>query len=155
MEIIKKVREILDPIAEERKYLVVDVTYKREGGKLALRILVDKEGGIAMDECVRLNNDLSEILDKEDTIAGEYVLEVSSPGLDRKLKKNEDFIWAIGKNVKVTTYAPIDGKNVFTGKLLGLGEGTVVLDESGVSTEIPREKIANAKLEAQIDWSKL
>ncbi|NQU94971.1 MAG: ribosome maturation factor RimP [Candidatus Omnitrophica bacterium] len=154
MEIANRIKEILEPIANERKYCVVDIMYKREGGKLVLRILLDKEGGIAMDECAGLNSELSELLDKENAIEDQYTLEISSPGLDRKLEKDKDFVWAVGKKVKVTTYAPLDGKNTFRGTLIGLGEDTAVIDENGISTEIPREKIASARLESDIDWSK-
>jgi ribosome maturation factor RimP len=144
--IADKVRELLEPIAKERGYYVVDITYRREGGKFVLRIILDKDGGITLDECTGLNNELSGLLDKDNVIEEEYTLEVSSPGLDRKLKKDEDFVWAVGKRVKVSTYAPLDGRNVFSGVLVGLGDGTVVVDENGTSTEIAREKIANAKL---------
>ena len=151
----KRIKDILKPIAEERKYYVVDVTYKREGGRLALRILLDKDGGITIEECAGLNNELSELLDKEGVIDDQYFLEISSPGLDRKLKKDEDFIWAIGKKIKVTTFGSVHGKNVFSGTLLGLGEGIIVVEENGTSWEIPREKIASAKLELNMDWSKI
>jgi len=154
MQVIEKVKDILKPIAEERKYYVVDVTYKREGGRLVLRILLDKDGGITMDECAGLNNELSELLDKDSVIDDKYFLEISSPGLDRKLKKDEDFIWAIGKKIKITTFVPIYEKNAFSGTLLGLGEDKIVVEENGTSWEIPREKIASAKLELNIDWSK-
>jgi len=107
-----------------------------------------------MAECAELNNELSELLDKDSTTEAAYLLEVSSPGLDRKLKKDEDFKWAIGRKIKVTTYVPFEGKNVFSGKLLGLGEGCVVVEDKGASTQIPRDKIANAKLEHDIDWRK-
>ena len=147
METLDRIKEILEPIASERRYYVVDINYKREGGKLVLRILLDKEGGIAVDECAGLNSELSELLDKESVIEGQYIVEVSSPGLDRKLKKDKDFVWAVGKKVKVTTYAPLDGKNTFRGTLLGLGEDTVVIDENGTSTEIPKETIASARLD--------
>ena len=145
-EIIEKVKALLEPIASERGYFVVDIIYRREGGQFALRIALDKEGGITVDECARLNNELGEFLDKDSTVTERYLLEVSSPGLDRKLKTDRDFMWAVGKSVAVSTYAPIDGKNMFRGVLVGLGDGTIVVDENGVSTEIPREKVASAKL---------
>ncbi|MFC1576136.1 ribosome maturation factor RimP [Candidatus Omnitrophota bacterium] len=150
-QIIERVKELLEPIAKERNHYVVDITCKRESGKLVLRIVVDN---VSMEGCTRLNNDLSEILDKEDFISQEYTLEVSSPGLDRRLTSDNDFVWATGRNIKVTTYAPIDGKNVFNGILVGLGKDTIVVEENGISTEVPREKIASAKLDANIDWSK-
>ncbi|UCD54709.1 MAG: ribosome maturation factor RimP [Candidatus Omnitrophota bacterium] len=146
MEIIEKIKKLLEPIANERKFCIVDITYKREGGRVVLRILADKEGGITMDDCTRLNNELSELLDRENIIEEQYVLEVSSPGLDRKLNKDEDFAWAVGKKVKVTTYVPLDGKNMFTGTLVGLGKGTIVIEEKGTSWEIPREKLASARI---------
>jgi len=146
MQAIDRIKEIIKPIADERGYGLVDVAYKREGGKFVLRIVADAPGGITMEECARLNSELSELLDTEGVIEEEYTLEVSSPGLDRRLKKDEDFLWAVGKKVKVTTYAPLEGRNVFSGVLVGLGAGTVVVEESGASTEIPREKIASAKV---------
>lgn len=152
MEAIERIRELLEPIANERKFYIVDITYRREGGKLALRILADKEGGITMDDCTGLSNELSELLDRENIIEEQYVLEVSSPGLDRKLNKDEDFAWAVGKRIKVTTYAPLDGKNVFLGVLAGLRDGTIVVSEKeGISTEIPRDKIASARLATEVN----
>jgi len=146
METIERIKELLEPIANARKYYIVDIAYRREAGRLVLRILADKEGGITMEECAGLSNELSELLDKGNIIEGEYLLEVSSPGLDRKLKKDEDFLWAVGKRIKVTTYAPLDGKNVFLGVLAGLGDGTIVVEENGTSWEIPREKLASTRL---------
>ena len=152
MEVIERIRELLEPIANERKFYIVDITYRREGGRLALRILADKEGGITMEDCTGLSNELSELLDRENIIEEQYVLEVSSPGLDRKLNKDDDFVWAVGKRIKVTTYAPLDGKNVFLGVLAGLRDGTIVVSEKeGISTEIPRDKIASARLATEVN----
>jgi len=120
MQIIEQIKNIFEPIARTKECYIVDMTYKREAGKFVLRIVLDKEGGISMDECAKLNVQLNGILDKENTIADQYTLEVSSPGLDRRLKSDNDFTWAIGKKVKITTYVPIDGKNAFIGTLLGL-----------------------------------
>jgi len=153
MDVLSKVKEILEPLAKKRHYFILEVTYKKEGGKSVLRIIMDKEGGITMDECADLNKTLSEIHDKEDLASDSYVLEVSSPGLDRRLKADNDFLWAIGKNVKITTYAPIDEKKTFSGVLVGVGDGTLVVEKEGVSTEIPKDKIASAKLNPDIDWS--
>ena len=146
--VVDKIKELLEPIARRLGQFILDVTYKREGGKRVLRIVLDKPGGITMDECARLNNELNELLDGENIIEEEYLLEVSSPGADRKLEKGTDFVWAMGKKIKVTTYTPLDGKNTFSGILVGLGDSTVVVDENGTVTEIPLEKIANARLNA-------
>lgn len=148
MDIVNRVTEILSPILERRKVEIVDITYKREGPAVVLRILLDKMDGIALDECGQVNKELSKLLDEENIIDGHYILEVSSPSLGRPMKTDEDFQRVLGKDIKVTTYAPIDGKNVFIGKLLGIGSSTIVLeDNEGISTEIPREKIAKARLE--------
>jgi ribosome maturation factor RimP len=152
MEVIERIKALLEPIANERKFYIVDITYRREGGKLALRILADKEGGITMDDCTGLSNELSELLDRKNIIEEQYVLEVSSPGLDRKLNKDEDFAWAVGRRIKVTTYAPLDGKNVFVGVLAGLRDDTIVVSEKeGISAEIPRDKIASARLATEVN----
>lgn len=148
MDIVNRVREILSPLTEKKKIEIIDVTYKREGHRMVLRILLDKEDGITVDECSEINNQLSQMLDVENILDEHYILEVSSPGLDRPMKSQEDFKRALGKNIKVTTYAPIDGKNVFIGKLLGIAESTIVMEDAeGISTEIPKEKIARAKQE--------
>ncbi len=120
-----------------------------------MRVVLDKKGGITVNECAFFNNELSQFLDEEDIINEEYLLEVSSPGLDRKLKKDSDFVWAVGKNVKINTYGPIDGKNTFSGRLLGLGVDTVVIDEGESSVEIPRNLISKAQVIPDIDWNKI
>jgi len=145
-EITEKVRALLEPITSERGYFVLEMSYKREGAQFALRIVLDRDGGITMGECAQVNSELSELLDKDDTITERYLIEVSSPGLDRKLKTDRDFMWAVGKDITVSTYAPLDGKNAFRGTLLGLGDGTVVINENGISAEIPRKKVASARL---------
>ena len=147
MDILEQIRELIAPEALKRKYFVVDAAYKREGKKFVLRILVDKEGGIVMNECAEFNNAIGELLDKTNIIEDRYTIEVSSPGLDRRLRKDGDFVWAVGKRIKLTTYTPLEGKSAFSGRLLGLGEDTVVIGDDDASTEIPWDKIASAKLD--------
>ena len=148
MEVINEVTEILSSIIDTKELEIVDITYKREGRTMVLRILLDKEDGISIDECGKINNELSENLDKENIIDEHYIVEVSSPGLDRPMKTDRDFERVMGKDIKVTTYAPIDGKNVFIGKLQGLSASTIVVEDiERIATEVPRDKIAKAKLE--------
>lgn len=154
MKTTDRVRDILEPIAKECRLYVIDVTARHESGKMVLRILVDRENGVTMEECANFNNLLNELFDAKNIIENEYILEVSSPGLDRKLKEDGDFAWAVGKSVKVTTYMPLCGRNVFSGVLFGIGEKTIVIEKDGVSSEIPMDKIASAKLEPNIDWSR-
>jgi len=148
MEVIQRVTEILGSIIEGKGIGVTDITYKREGTRMALRILLDKPGGITLNECGSINNDLSDMLDKGNVISERYILEISSPGLDRPIKERRDFEKSLGKKIRVATYANIEGKNVFIGKLLGISESAIVIEEkNGISTEIPQNKIAKARLE--------
>jgi len=154
VEIVEKVKELLGPIVEERNCLVLEVEFKRRGPEKFLRIILDKPGGITLGECASVNTELGEKLEKENAISEYYILEVTSPGLDRTLKADNDFIWAVGKKIKVSTYKPFDGKNVFKGKLVGIGEGMIVIEDKGVCVEISRDMIAKAKLDPEIDWDK-
>jgi len=154
METIDQVKHLMEPLVERNKYYIVGLTYKREGGKPVLRIILDKEGGITMEECANFNNELGELLDKDDIMAEPYLLEVSSPGLDRRLTGDNDYRWAMGKKIKVSTYAPFNERKVFIGTLIGMREDVIVIEENGISIEIPKDKIANAKLNPDINWGK-
>lgn len=146
MEIIEHVKELIAGYLEEHNIELVDITYRREQEGMVLRLLVDTPEGIKIRECEELNNFLSEALDKEDFIAERYTLEVSSPGLDRPIRQDRDFERAMGKELEVTTYAPIDGRKSHTGKLIGIDKENAVLEANGISTVIPKDKIAVARL---------
>ena len=108
-----------------------------------LRVFVDKVGGIDLDDCQMLSEKLGEILDKDPIIENAYILEVSSPGIDRVLKKDKDFLREVGKKVDVTLYAPIDGEKFFVGELKGRDEKFLYLENFD---PLPREKIAQVRL---------
>jgi ribosome maturation factor RimP len=146
MEISDRVREIASRYTEERNIEIIDIIYRREQPGMVLRLLVDKPEGITMAECEAINNYLSEELDKADVIQDRYVLEVSSPGLDRPLKTDRDFERVIGQRIEVMTYEPIEGKKSRAGSLIGMDKETVVVEDGGISTVIPRNKIALARL---------
>lgn len=148
MNTIEKIRDAVSSIVDEKKFEIVDITYKRQGKTNVLRMLLDKPGGITMEECSKINNAVSEKLDQQNIIEDNYTLEVSSPGLDRSLQQRRDFERVLGKGLRVSTYAPIDGKNVFIGKLVGLSDLNIVLeDKDGISAEIGLDKIAKARLD--------
>jgi ribosome maturation factor RimP len=149
MEITEKARQLADPYAAERGIEIVDIIYRREQIGMVLRIVADKPEGITIDECEALNNFLSAELDKDDLIQDRYTLEVSSPGLDRPMKTDKDFQRNIGKLVEVMTYAPVDGKKVREGNLIGMDKDTVVLESEGISTVIPRNMISLARLKLE------
>ena len=112
------VEEMIQPYLNEQGFELVDIEYVKEGSNWFLRVYVDKEGGIDIDDCVLISEKLSAKLDENDPIPTVYFLEVSSPGAERPLKKAEDVTKAVGKNVFVTTYEPVNGLKEFEGKLL-------------------------------------
>ena len=111
-----QVENLMAEILSGTDYELVDVEYVKERDWY-LRVFVDKAGGIDLDDCQNLSERLSPALDKADIIDGAYILEVSSPGIDRILKKDKDFVREAGKKVDVTLYAPLDGKKNFVGEL--------------------------------------
>jgi ribosome maturation factor RimP len=145
MEVIDRVKELAAGYLDENGIDWVDITYRREQGGMVPRLLVDTHQGISIAECEDLNNYLSELLDKENTIEEHYLLEVSSPGLNRPMTTDKDFTRVMGKDIDVTTYEPIDLKREHEGRLIGMDKDNIVIESDGVSTVIPRQKIAKAK----------
>jgi ribosome maturation factor RimP len=99
--ITKKVADLVDPILGELGFELVDVEYLSKHGRWVLRLYIDKEGGVTIDDCALVSREIGDLIDVKDIIRHEYVLEVSSPGLNRPLKKEKDFVWAIGKKIKL------------------------------------------------------
>lgn len=140
------VEKLLDPYLQQHNMMLVDVEYVKQGRSWFLRVYIDKEGGVDLDDCGEVSNYLSEQLDKQDPIPGTYFLEVSSPGAERPLKKPKDFYWAIGKHVLIRTYEPVDGMREFEGTLQDYDEETLTVQVGTVKHEIPANKIAKARL---------
>lgn len=151
--VVTRVTEIAEKLAESFGMELVDVEYRKEGRAAVLRLFLDREGGVTLDGCAKVSRELSEILDVEDFIQEDYTLEVSSPGLNRPLKKATDYGRYLGRLVRVRTFElfPDDAGNprkTFTGKLLGLEEGVVRLQlTEGQTAGIPLDKVAKANLE--------
>lgn len=137
-----RVEELMQKIIEGTEFELVDVEYIMERDRY-LRIFVDKVGGIDLDDCQMLSEKLGEILDKDSIIEDAYILEVSSPGIDRILKKDKDFLRESGKKVDVTLYAPFNNKKNFTGILKNRDEKFLYLEEF---EPVPREKISQVRL---------
>lgn len=125
----QKTEEILLPIVEEYGFELVDVEYVKEGGTWYLRTYIDKEGGISIDDCEKVSRRLSDILDEKDYIDDTYIMEVSSPGLGRPLKKEKDFKRSLGKEVDIRTYRMIDKQKEFTGILKDYDKDTVTIEQ--------------------------
>lgn len=139
------VEKLVAEIIVASKLELVDVEFVRER-EWYLRVYLDKPGGLEIDDCQWVSERLEEKLDTLDPIQESYCLEVSSPGLDRQLKKERDFLRHTGDMVEVHTFAPIDGVKVFVGKLTGLRDGVVYLDAAGAALGIPKEKVAQVRL---------
>lgn len=126
-EYVKRTEEYLLPIVEKRGFELYDVEFEKEGNDFYLRAYIEKPGGITINDCVDVSREMNEILDREDYIKEQYIFEVSSPGLDRPLKKDKDFQRNIGKNVDIKTYKAFDKQKEFTGVLSAFDKDTVTI----------------------------
>ncbi len=153
IDVAARVAELATPRAGSLGLELVDVEYRQEGGRMVLRLFIDREGGVSLDDCAAVSRELSEILDVEDVIRGRYNLEVSSPGLDRPLKKPSDYDRFAGRLVKIRTFELLaddagNKRKTFVGELIGLEEGVVRLKlKEGQTAGIPLAKVAKANLE--------
>ena len=135
------------PIVEEHGFELVDVEYVKEGGTRYLRAYIDKPGGINVDDCEVVSRRLSDILDEKDYIEEAYILEVSSPGLGRPLKKEKDFKRSLGEEVDVRTYRMIEKQKEFTGLLKDYDDATVTIEmEDGTLKTFEKSDIALIRL---------
>jgi len=131
---------------------LVHLESHRQPGGWALRLFIDKEGGVSLDDCARVSRQLSAQLDLDNPIDHPYTLEVSSPGLDRALYTERDYEKFSGRRIRLTTYAPIAGRRNFQGRLDGLAEGAVLLTlDEGQALRIPKDQVAKARLELDIE----
>ena len=146
MDIVEKVKELLIPILEEKELKLVDIEYIKEG-KPVLRIYIYNPEGTTIENCEFVSRRIGAILDVEDLIPYSYTLEVSSPGLDRKLKNKEEYEIFKGRDIKIFTSEPVNEKTFFRGKLLGLEDNDVKIEEDNKETKIPLEKINKAQLD--------
>lgn len=146
-DIEKRTEELILPIVEEQGFEIVDVEYVKEGGTMYLRAYIDKPGGIAVNDCETVSRALSDLLDKEDYIADSYILEVSSPGLGRPLKKEKDFKRSVGKAVEIRLYRAVDRKKEFEGILTAYDDQSVTIEqEDGTEASFERAAIALIRL---------
>lgn len=143
----QKTEELIMPVIEQNHFELVDVEFVKEGSNWYLRLYVDKEGGITIDDCEVVSRAMSDILDREDYIEESYILEVSSPGLGRPLKKDKDFVRSIGSEVEIRLYKPIEKKKEFTGFLKSFDKDNVVIElEDGNEKSFLRSDIALIRL---------
>ena len=142
-----KVEAFLLPVMEENGFELVDVEYVKEAGTWYLRAYIDKPGGFTVDDCEMVSRKLGDWLDKEDFIDESYILEVSSPGLGRPLKKEKDFKRSLGEQVEIRLYKAVDRQKEFVGALKAYDENTVTIEyEDGAESTFERKDIALIRL---------
>lgn len=143
----QKTEALLLPIVEEKGYELVDVEYVKEGSNWYLRAYVDKEGGITINDLEAVSRKLSDLLDEEDFISDAYILEVSSPGLGRPLKKDKDFDRSIGEEIEIHLYRSIDGNKQYVGLLKSYNKETITIEtEDGDEINVDRTNVSLVKL---------
>lgn len=144
--IVEEVTELVEPVLEDLGFEVVDVVYASKSGRWVLQLFIDKQGGVTIDDCASVSREIGDLLDVHDIIPSEYVLEVSSPGLDRPLKRRKDFRWATGRTVKIRTLEPKEGRRNFTGRLDRLEGDVLTLLVNGAEVSLSLEDVEKANL---------
>lgn len=144
-KITEVVKGLCTPIADELGVELIDVEYKKEGGSYVLRIIIDKPGGVLIEDCENISSLLSDKLDESDPIAGSYTLEVQSPG-ERSLKNDWELNYFKGRDVEIKLYKPESSRKIFEGELLGIEDDNIRFISDGETREFPRDKVANVKL---------
>jgi ribosome maturation factor RimP len=151
--VAERARQLLEPVLARDEFELVEVEWQREGGAWVLRLFIDKPGGIGVDDCHAASRLVETILDVEDFIEPAYSLEVSSPGLERPMRKPEDFQRFAGQRAKVKAFGPIESapglppRKQWTGTLCGFSGGAVEIEADGRVHRIPVDRIAKAHLE--------
>ena len=140
------VENLIKPIVEEIGYKLYDVIYEKEGKDYFLRIFIDNEKGISLEDCEKVNNAITGVLDEKDYIKEQYFLEVSSPGVERILRKDWQIKENIGQNVEVKLFKQLNGEKVNTGTLKDLNDESIIID----NIEIPRKDISLIKI--KFEW---
>ncbi len=148
-KLLEEVRQEIEPLLQSQGFELVDLEYQRGPQGWVLRIYLDREGGVTLDDCAEVSGEIGAVLEVKDVIPNPYVLEVSSPGLTRPLRKPEDFNKFRNRLVKIKLYEPLEGRKNFKGTLLGLEGEKVRLEIEGRVYELPLQGIAKANLEIE------
>ena len=141
-----KIAEIARPVVEEEGCSLWDVEYVHEAGTWYLRVFIDREGGVSIDDCERVSRRLDPILDEKDPIPESYVFEVGSAGADRELKRPRDFEQFMGSEVEVRLYRPVEGSKHYTGVLAGYEDGAVTRTQGEKTLRFTKEQVAQVRL---------
>lgn len=150
-----RVEAVVAPVLGSHGLALVDLEWRREGRRSVLRFFVDKPGGVAITDCQRFSHEVGDLLDVSGLVEGAYDLEVSSPGLDRELRKDREFAWALGRDIRCWLREPLDGRTEFSGRLAAFSpERVTIARPDGGTREVPRSLVSKARLEAALLWRK-
>ncbi|MCL2498908.1 MAG: ribosome maturation factor RimP [Defluviitaleaceae bacterium] len=146
-ERIQILTDLLTPVAQKAGVELYDIETVREGGERILRLYIDKEAGVDLEDCERVSRAAEAVLDEHDPIPETYALEVSSPGIERKLNRDDHFTRYVGHNIKLRLYAPIENRKNYRGKLIGYENRTITLEtDPDQHIRLPREAVAACRL---------
>lgn len=147
--LVAELSDMVRGVADQLGLELVDVELVKEGGVHYLRFFIDKAGGVQLDDCEAFHRAIEPLLDERDPIPHAYNLEVSSPGLDRPLKRDSDFERFAGERVLIRCYEPWNGRRQWRGRLLGLDDGDVVIVAADGEQRVPRAKVARVRLDPE------
>ena len=142
-----EIEKLIESLADAESAELVDLRFSKEGAKWVLRVYLDKAGGLTLDDCAYFSDRIGSLLDCQNAVDGAYVLEVSSPGLDRVIKKEKDFERFVGKMVKVRLKIAENGQRNYKGKLIGLENGNILIEDGGRRVELPFAVLDEARLD--------
>ena len=156
-DVVAAVRPVVERVARTHGLDIFDVQFRREAGGMVLRVQLDRPGPaaraedcVSVEDCAKVSRDLSVVLDVEDTVPVGYILEVSSPGLDRPLRSADDYGRFAGRRAKIVMREPVDGQTFFKGRLAGVDGGQVLIEgEDGRAHRVPMSVITRANLEVE------
>ena len=146
MKITDQVAQFAEPIVLEKGCTLWDVEYVREGSEYFLRLYIDKDGGVNIEDCENVSREISPMLDDLTFIKEAYIFEVSSPGIDRALTRDWHFEKVMGEEIEIKLFAPLDGKKEIIGILKGYQDGVITLDVNGKEITIEKNKTASVRL---------
>jgi ribosome maturation factor RimP len=147
--VAERVWEIAEPLVTHEGLEMVDVEFRRESRGMVLRLYLDRAGGVSLDDLTRVSRQLGDVLDAHDAVPGSYMLEVSSPGINRRLRRPDHFRRFLGKKVRVRTTAPVNGRRDFVGMLQSVAADGIVLEAGGSSQPIRFVEIGRANYEPE------
>ncbi len=149
-----KLQQILEPVVAAMGYELVGVEFQLRKANTLLRLYIDQDAGINLEDCERVSHQVSGVLDVEDRVSGQYTLEVSSPGLDRPLFQEAHFARFVGHRARIHLVVPINGKNKLVGLLKSVQDGEVAVEVEGVEIRVPLDRIDKARLVPELEIGK-